>query len=120
MKLTDLLDKMEPGISDMHLIVGEPPIFRTWGKLRRSEAEPMAGEALASMIVGVLPERLQTRFALDHQSVLVSVVHAGRRFRLSASWERGQPCAVFRVIPSKVPRLSELRLTPGTAVRALR
>ncbi len=113
MNLNTLLDLMEPGISDLHLIVGEPPIFRTWGKLSRSELEPLAADTLASMIVGVLPDRLQSRFALDHQAVLVSVVHGGRRFRLSASWERGQPCVVLRVIPSKVPRLSELRIAEG-------
>ncbi|MBB6053097.1 type IV pilus twitching motility protein PilT [Armatimonas rosea] len=113
MKLTDLLEKMESGISDLHLVVGEPPIFRNGGRLARTEAEPLAAEALATMLVGVLPERLQGRFVLDHQSVLTSVVHAGRRFRLSASWERGQPCAVLRAIPTRVPRLSELRIAEG-------
>ena len=110
MKLNTLLDLMEPGISDLHLIVGEPPIFRSWGKLIRREAEPLTEEEITEMLVGELPERLQARFALDRRTVLSSVCHAGRRFRLSASWERGRPCAVLRVIPSKVPRLSELRI----------
>ena len=73
MKLNTLLDLMEPGISDLHLIVGEPPIFRSWGKLIRREAEPLTEEEITEMLVGELPERLQARFALDRRTVLSSV-----------------------------------------------
>ena len=82
MKLNDLTAQMTPGISDLHLIVGE------------------------------LPEHLQTRFVLDRHAVVSTVRHDLRRFRLSAFWEKGQPCATLRAIPGEVPRLTTLRIAP--------
>lgn len=113
MNLTDLFTLMEPGVSDLHLLVGEPPVVRRGGTLVRTDRPPLTDATLTQLFAATLPERLHRSYFADRSAVVCSVVHEGRRFRLSAAWERGRPCAVVRAIPGSVPRLSELRIAEG-------
>src|SRR5205823_14817516 len=43
--------------SDLHLRVGEPPVFRTHGEMKRQGTPPLSPEQLELMLLSVMPER---------------------------------------------------------------
>src|SRR5207245_1474510 len=43
--------------SDLHLRVGEPPLFRTHGEMKRQGAPPIAVEQLELMLLAIMPDR---------------------------------------------------------------
>src|SRR3990172_1412257 len=43
--------------SDLHLRVGEPPIFRTHGEMARQPAAPLAAGPLELILLAIMPER---------------------------------------------------------------
>src|SRR5438132_7064343 len=43
--------------SDLHLRVGEPPVFRTHGEMKRQATPPLSSEQLEMMLLSVMPER---------------------------------------------------------------
>ncbi|HID08098.1 MAG TPA: type IV pili twitching motility protein PilT, partial [Armatimonadetes bacterium] len=57
----DLLrEVVERDGSDLHLKVGEPPIFRIYGKLQRTDYPVLDAESLKEMVYSILtPEQIK-------------------------------------------------------------
>jgi twitching motility protein PilT len=109
--LLALLDEMGPSVSDLHLVAGQPPVFRDAGTLIRREGPTLTSEEIAALVLPQLSESVQERYASGHEA-LCTVHHGAQRFRLQVTRERGQCAAAVRVVPSKVPTLAELELGP--------
>ena len=97
--------------SDMHIVVGLPPLVRVHTVLAPMEGERPVTEDLAfAFLRDLLDEkqrnRLHERRDLDFSTVLPD----GTRFRVNAHFQRGRPAMAFRAIPSKVPALESLNL----------
>jgi twitching motility protein PilT len=108
MELSELLDEMTDRVSDLHLIAGQPPIFRKDGELIRRDGPILDQNVLLEkLVLPQLGENHRQRF-LDGQTVLVSVLHGERRFRMQVFRERGNVCAAIRVVPTRVWTLEEL------------
>jgi len=109
--MTALIDyAIAHGASDLHLIVGVPPVVRRDGKLLAIANEPpltdaSAQEAITSIL---LPE--QQRELLTTRELDFSFGFRDMRFRVNAYFERSQLAASLRLIPSKIPSLSGLGL----------
>ncbi|HWQ99726.1 MAG TPA: PilT/PilU family type 4a pilus ATPase, partial [Candidatus Methylomirabilis sp.] len=101
--------------SDIHLMAGQPPIFRLHGKLKRIDALPVyTKEALLAHLDEALPPELQARYRAERELDTSLVLASGERFRVNAFWEKGNPSVAIRFIPAVIPSMDDL-LAPEAA-----
>jgi twitching motility protein PilT len=109
MELTDLLNQLiAANGSDLHIMVGEPPVFRIGGELsRRSDWPILTAPDIETLIQPHLTEAQRERLTHGHD-VEKTLRLEMCRFRLNAFHERGNLAACLRVVPNRVPTLDEL------------
>lgn len=98
--------------SDIHLLVGFPPMIRIAGKLR-----PVAGTAaltppMAEQLALSACTREQKELFLTNKEVDFSVSSAVGRFRVNLYYQKGTVAGAFRLIPTKIRTIEELGLPP--------
>lgn len=119
LQLTTLLQEISDRKgSDLHLVVGQPPLFRIDGKLTRREERPILdGKTLTALLLSHVSQ--QQHSLLDmHQDVLLTIRHGNGVFRVNIFHEQGRLGAAIRMIPTRVPTLEELGLTADTLTRS--
>jgi twitching motility protein PilT len=94
--------------SDLHMRVGEPPIFRTHGDIKRQEGTPITSDQLTLMLLSIMPERNRGEWKETGDSDFAYEIPGIARFRVNAARDRKGPVAVCRVIPAKVVTVEEL------------
>ncbi len=97
--------------SDLHLRVGEPPVFRTHGEMKRQATPPVSGQHLELMLLAVMPERNRAEWKETGDSDFAYEITGLARFRVNAARDRKGPIAVFRVIPAQVVTVDQLNLS---------
>jgi len=97
--------------SDLHLRVGEPPVFRTHGEMKRQGTPPLTPEQLELMLLAVMPERNRGEWKETGDSDFAYEIGGLARFRVNAARDRKGPIAVFRVIPAKVVTAEQLGIS---------
>jgi twitching motility protein PilT len=97
--------------SDLHLRVGEPPVFRTHGEMKRQNTPPLTTEQLELMLLAVMPERNRGEWKETGDSDFAYEISGLARFRVNAARDRKGPIAVFRVIPAKVVTAEQLGIS---------
>jgi len=97
--------------SDLHLRVGEPPLFRTHGEMARQSAGPVTTQQLELMLLAIMPERNRTEWKDTGDSDFAYEIAGLARFRVNAARDRKGPLAVFRVIPAQVVSVEQLGIT---------
>src|SRR6266702_481124 len=97
--------------SDLHLRVGEPPVFRTHGEMKRQATPPLSSEQLEMMLLSVMPERNRGEWKETGDSDFAYEIGGLARFRVNAARDRKGPIAVFRVIPAKVVTAEQLGIS---------
>ena len=97
--------------SDLHLRVGEPPIFRTHGEMKRQATGPLTAEQLELMLLAVMPERNRGQWKETGDSDFAYEIPKLARFRVNAARDRRGPLAVFRVIPAQVVTAEQLGIS---------
>ncbi|MEA3400380.1 MAG: PilT/PilU family type 4a pilus ATPase [Armatimonadota bacterium] len=103
--------------SDLHLTVGEPPIFRLHGRLYRVEGyKDLDGEDTLGATLALLGEdeptnRYWQRF---HESggadIAAALEERGARFRVSVFQQKGHPAIALRLIPDEILTFEQLGL----------
>ncbi len=96
--------------SDLHLSAGEAPMLRIHGDMVRVDTSPLTKEEAHRLIFDVMndaqrrvfQERLECDFAFALDDTL--------RFRVNAFVQNRGEGAVFRTIPTKIPKFDELGL----------
>jgi len=110
--LGELLKKLvQSASSDLHLRVGEPPIFRTHGEMKRQATPPVSMEQLELMLLAVMPERNRGEWKETGDSDFAYEIAGLARFRVNAARDRKGPMAVFRVIPAQVVSVEQLNIS---------
>jgi twitching motility protein PilT len=97
--------------SDLHLRVGEPPVFRTHGEMKRQATSPLTSDQLEVMLLSVMPERNRGEWKETGDSDFAYEIAGLARFRVNAARDRKGPMAVFRVIPAKVVSVEQLGIS---------
>jgi twitching motility protein PilT len=97
--------------SDLHLRVGEPPVFRTHGEMKRQATAPLTSDQLEVMLLSVMPERNRGEWKETGDSDFAYEIAGLARFRVNAARDRKGPMAVFRVIPAKVVSVEQLGIS---------
>ncbi len=112
-RIQEMLRKLvSSGSSDLHLRVGEPPIIRLSGVMKRLEGyEPLTADETTALIHSIMPERNKKEYASDNDSDFAYEILDLARFRCNVLRDRKGPAAVFRVIPTTVQTADELHLS---------
>ncbi len=103
------------GASDVHLQVGSPPFFRVHGQLGFMKVEPRAPEENERDILEVLDAGQRERLLETGDLDFVRAEPGLGRFRGSALRTHRGLDVVFRVIPERIPTLTDLGLPADLA-----
>jgi len=96
--------------SDLHLKVGQPPIFRIFGRLIRSGFPPLTSEQIKKMVLRIISDE-QKKFLLKSRELDTSYSLSGvARFRVNIFFQSGKLGAVLRIIPFNIQSLEALGL----------
>ena len=100
-----LIDKLlmacvKQGASDIHITVGQPPVFRLHGRLRRLETKVLESEDTVSLMKSISPERCQRELQEAGTSDFGFAFGDKARFRVSIFKQRGDVAMVLRQIPT--------------------
>jgi twitching motility protein PilT len=97
--------------SDLHLRVGEPPLFRTHGEIKRQDGAALSVNDLEMLVLSIMPERNRGEWKETGDTDFAYEISGLARFRVNAARDRKGPVAVFRVIPAKVVTVEEMGLS---------
>ncbi len=98
--------------SDIHLRAGEPPAFRVYGELLRSDFPALTGEEIKKLLYSVMNEERQAHFEQTYEMDVSYAIKGVARFRISVFRQRGEIGAAIRIIPLKVKSIEEWGLPP--------
>lgn len=99
--------------SDLHLRVGEPPIYRIHGELKRmTDADMLVNSRLEAMLAAIMPERNKAEYREVKDTDFAHEIPGVARFRCNAFRDHHGAGGVFRVIPHKVATVEDMGITP--------
>jgi twitching motility protein PilT len=102
----------ERGGSDLHMRVGEPPMLRADGELRRLDGHAvLTTERVEAMLGSIMPERNREEFVTVADTDFAYEIEGLARFRANALRDRRGAAAVFRVIPATVVTVDQLGIS---------
>jgi len=110
-----LIDKLlmacvKQGASDIHITVGQPPVFRLHGRLRRLETKVLESDDTVALMKSIAPERCQRELQECGTSDFGFAFGDQARFRVSIFKQRGDVAMVLRQIPNDYLRPEDLGL----------
>jgi twitching motility protein PilT len=102
---TVLIDKLlsaaiKQGVSDIHIVVGQPPVFRLHGRMRKLETKVLQAEDAVQLMKSITPERCQRELQEAGSSDFGFAFGDLARFRVSVFKQRGFISMVLRQIPN--------------------
>lgn len=101
--------------SDLLLVAGSTPAVRVDGQVLRLEGVVLEGGDIEEVIVPQLPAYAARQYAEAGVADASLRFQEIGRFRVNLHRERGRAAAAVRVLPARVPKLSELALPPEVA-----
>jgi twitching motility protein PilT len=116
-----LIDKLlqaavKQGASDIHIVTGQPPVFRLHGRMRKLETKVLEPDDTVALMKSIAPERcqreLQERGSADFGFAFGDLA----RFRVSIFKQRGHVSMVLRQIPNNMLTPQQLGL-PDVCVK---
>jgi twitching motility protein PilT len=107
---TYLAEAVRREASDLHLLVGFPPMLRIAGVLGAIDSEaPLKPADTQSMIETTLSSE-QKDIYLTNKELDYSYATPNGRFRVNIYMQKGSAAAAFRLIPNKIKTVEELNL----------
>ncbi len=102
------------GASDIHLIVGNPPMIRVKGKVMPlRDLKPLTRQSAQALAYSVLTSSRRARFEAKKELDCSFAVKGLGRFRMNCYRHLGGVAAAMRVIPESIPKPEKLGLTPA-------
>ena len=104
---TVLIDKLleacvKQGASDIHITVGQPPVFRLHGRMRKLETKVLEPDDTVALMKSISPERCQRELQEVGGSDFGFAFGDKARFRVSIFKQRGNIAMVLRQIPNEM------------------
>jgi twitching motility protein PilT len=96
--------------SDLHLTVGEPPIIRLHGHLRRLETKVLGPDDTTALMRAIVPERNQQELQEEGGTDFGFAFGDAGRFRVAVFKQKGHVAMVLRLIPFKIMTFEEIGL----------
>jgi len=102
---------VEKKASDLHLVVGMPPILRIDGELHNLEDEGiLTSKIMEQMAFSILSEEQKQRFISKREFDLSYELQDNSRFRVNLHFEKNNIGLVARVIKEDMPTLEEIEM----------
>ena len=117
---TILIDKLLQTVvnrkaSDLHIAVGQPPVIRLDGKMKRLETKSLEPEDTVALMKAITPERCQQELQEVGGSDFGFAFGDQARFRVSVFKQKGYVGMVLRQIPNKLLNFKDLGTPPVLA-----
>ena len=104
---------LKHGASDVHLKVGDPPMYRVHGQLAQLKYERLTAQSTQAICKHIIRDKHALEHLDELQEFDTSYSLPGvARFRVNVFRQRGSLSLILRVIPSNVPTIEELNLPP--------
>src|SRR2546423_13382767 len=87
--------------SDLHISVGQPPVVRHHGRMRKLDAKVLDSDDTAALMKSITPDRCQQELQQKGGSDFAIEYVDGYRFRVAIFKQRGNIGLVLRRIPSQ-------------------
>jgi twitching motility protein PilT len=115
--IDDLLHMLvESDASDLHLRVGEPPVMRIHGDLKRLNGfADLTDRDMYDLLYVMMNEERKVRFEQNMELDMSYSVPGLARFRVNIFRQQGHIGAVMRVIPFQIRTIEQLMLPPVIA-----
>src|SRR3954453_18708498 len=112
---TILIDKLlqtvvNQGASDLHISVGQPPVLRLHGRLRKLETKVLSADDTTALMKSIAPDRCQQELQEVGGSDFGFAFGTAARFRVSIFKQKGNISMVLRQIPNKFLTMEQLGL----------
>src|ERR1043165_8725491 len=114
---------IEAGASDLHLIVGYPPVLRVHGDLTELPEPTLNGDESESLLHDLCPIELRAQLHTQKNvDFSFSLIVNGRvqRFRANLFHSGKRLGACLRVVPGKIPELAWAEFPPALAQQLAR
>jgi twitching motility protein PilT len=114
MDLQEILTQaLENGASDVHLVEGRPPMFRTHTVLEPVKGrDPVTAELIDRYLGELLDDERRQRLRSNKDIDFSTYIEGHGRFRVNAHHQRDSVALAFRSITDEVPPLASLGLPP--------
>jgi len=113
MELVEVLKTaVQSGASDIHLVIGKPPLMRLNGEITEIPGfqNKISAEESKRLIYSILYEEQRSRFEDDWELDCSFAVTGLGRFRVNVLLQKNGVECVMRVVSSKIPTPEQLRL----------
>ena len=122
---TVLIDKLlsacvKQDASDIHLTVGQPPVFRLHGRMRKLETKVLEPEDTTALMKSIAPDRCQRELQEIGGSDFGFAFGDMARFRVSIFKQKGNIAMVLRQIPNTMLTFEQLGLPDRVSELSLR
>jgi twitching motility protein PilT len=105
---------VQMGASDLHVVVGKPPMVRRHGVIIPIPgAAPLTADESKQMIYAILLEEQRARFEEDWELDCSIEIAGISRFRVNVFVQKNGVAAVLRTISASIPTPAELGLMPA-------
>jgi twitching motility protein PilT len=113
MELVEILKQaVNSGASDIHLVIGKPPMMRVDGEIAEIPGtSPLTADESKRLIYSILYEEQRAKFEDNWELDCSFSVTDFARFRVNVLVQKNGVEAVMRVISSKIPTPEQLRMT---------
>lgn len=101
---------VDQGASDLHLVAGVPPALRINGRVVRIKAEMLNKETTRKLCYSVINDLQKARLEENRELDFSFDVRNVARFRANLFFQKGAVSGAFRMIPKRIPKLSDLHL----------
>ncbi len=110
--LNDLIEyTVNQKASDLHFVVGKPPLVRVNGRLFPIPGKEVLTEKTAQELVfGLVIDEQKEILTVNKEIDFSFVVKGLARFRVNAYYQKGSLAAALRLIPGKIPTIENLGL----------
>ncbi|MDH3717412.1 MAG: type IV pilus twitching motility protein PilT [Planctomycetota bacterium] len=112
---TILIEKLlaaaiKQGVSDIHITVGQPPVFRIDGRMRKLDTKTLEPDDTVALMKSITPDRWQNELQEVGSADFGFSFGEDTRFRVSVFKQRGMVAMVLRQIPSTLLSIEQLGL----------
>ncbi|MGD9578657.1 MAG: type IV pilus twitching motility protein PilT [Syntrophorhabdus sp.] len=102
----------ERGASDLHMIIGFPPMLRLRGELVPTEHPVLTAESNRDFLFEILTEDQQSTLESHRDFDMAYELEGIARFRCNFLYQHRGVGAVFRLIPTDILTLEQLQMPP--------
>lgn len=101
------------GASDLHISAGYAPLMRLRGELRKTDMPPLSAKEVSEMVHSIMTEYQQREFDKHGEIDFAYEIPKVARFRTNVFQQERGEAAAFRVIPTKIITLEDVRAPEG-------